>query len=318
MQQVNPVSPCTIGIPAYNEEKTLPVVLTSLDAQEFPADWKFRLLIVANGCIDATVKIALDFGYEKCDELYAEEADGEIHWWHFHGKRYDFSVCEVSTASRNYALNVIHKYSQSDIILLFDADVQVGAGVVKAMCKAFQENPEHGAVASNFIGEIAPKDPSEAWLAEYCRIWISRAMNNFDRFGVRIDGRGYGYRRSLINEHPKVIAVDLWLEGIAWQRTQGCVYLKDVYVRYGFPHNFREFVLQHKRYVKTISDLSKAYPHHLDLIYNGRRRVQGYSRKPYIFYRCLGWLFFTWLALSTRTSTYREGEPWEVIRSTKA
>lgn len=317
MQQVSSKPLCTIGIPAYNEEKTLPSVLATLDEQELPENWEFHLFVIANGCTDATVEVALTFGRQREYTLDAEESDSTAHWWHFRGAKYRYSVCEVSVASRNYALNLIHKNSQGDIILLFDADVRVGAGVVKAMCQAMQDHPEYGAVASNFKGEIARRHADESWLAATCRIWISRAMNNFDRFGVRVDGRGYGYRRGLISEHPDVIAVDLWLECVSWKLTKGCIYLRDVYVTYRFPAIFTEFIIQHKRYSKTIADFSTAYPHDLAFIYQQRRKVQQKFRSPYVWYRCIGWLFFTWLSIRTRKSTYLTGEPWEVIRSTK-
>lgn len=307
---------CTIGVPAYNEERSLSRVLDSLDQQEFPENWEIHIVVVANGCTDNTLSVAQAFGHAHCNEPQEVSSEG-IHWWHFTGKRYAFSVCSVPVASRNNAINIIHNFSPDGVVLLFDADVSVGPGVVKAMCQAFMTHPEHGAVASNFIGEIAPLDRSQPWLAEWCRIVLSKAMNNFDRFGVRVDGRGYGYRRNLISEHPNLIAIDLWLEGIAWQRTKGCVYVRDVYVTYRFPRTFQDFVTQHIRYVKTIDDLTHKYPELMALVYRNRKMVLGNSRRPFLIYRLIGWIFFKWMELRARNHTYREGESWEVIRSTK-
>ena len=307
---------CTIGIPAYNEECSLSRVLESLDKQEFSENWKIHIVVVANGCTDNTLSVAQAFGYANCNEP-CEAEFGELHWWHFMGKRYAFSVCSVPTASRNNAINIIHNFSSGNVILLFDADVYVGSGVVKAMCQAFVDHPEHGVVASNYVGELAPLDRSQRRVTEWCRIILSNAMNNFDNFSVRVDGRGYGYRRDLVSEHPDLIAIDLWLEGVAWQRTRGCVYVRDVYVTYRFPRTYQDFVTQHIRYVKTIDDLTHKYPEMMAFVYRNRKMVLSDSRRPFLIYRLIGWVFFKWLALRARTYTYKEGESWEIIRSTK-
>jgi len=318
MDNATTIQRCTIGIPAYNEETTLPIVLETLRQQELPDDWHIHIIVAANGCKDRTVLMALQFGHDTCSAPQ-EVVQQEMHWWHFSDPAFDYSVCEVPIASRNYALNLIHEASVSDVIILFDADVRLGPGVVKAILRAFSENPQHGAIAPSFVGDIDPVNPANGRFAEWCRIWVSRAMNNFDQYGMRLDGRGYSYRHHLIDEHPNVIAVDLWMEGTVWQRTAGCIYLTDVEVRYQFPKNFREFVTQHLRYDKTIADLRRKHPDVVAAINRGRKQF-GYKRgrPPYLVYRLIGWMFFKWIALHARSRIYEEGKPWEVIRSTKS
>ena len=120
---------CTIGIPAYNEEMTLPTLLDSLERQVLPRDCDVHVVVVANGCTDRTVPVALGFAQRYVNELDFND-NGIEQWWHFKGGPFDYSVCAVAKASRNYALNIVHRSFPADAVMLFDADVRIGPGVV--------------------------------------------------------------------------------------------------------------------------------------------------------------------------------------------
>lgn len=307
---------CTIGIAAYNEEKTLPAMLNSLKQQMLPKNWKFHTIVVANGCTDNTVHTALTFGLSNWGKPHAFQS-GKEQWWNFTRDSHNFSVCEVPIAKKSYALNIIHRSSPSGIILLFDADVQLDPEVIRAMCYAFSDCPRWGAVAVGYQGQIPSIDRSRSYCRELCRIWVSKAINHFDQHCARLDGKGYGYRRWLIDEFPSLTAVDTWLEGVAWYRSAGCVYLSGVYVRYLFPQTFEELVTQYIRYAQTSKNLSCKYPKMLSHIRKKRRQSYDSGGRLSLMYRMIGWLFLRWIDLKASTSSYREEEKWEVIQSTK-
>lgn len=308
---------CTIGIPAYNEAKALPAMLTSLERQVLPDKWIFHVVVVANGCTDNTVQIALNFGSSAWGTPQVSQTQvGQ--WWHFYRDPHRFSVCKVPIAKKSHAINIIHNSTTSGIVLLFDADVQLDPNVVKAMCKAFSEYPNHGAVATNYQGQISPMDMSNGWFFEVCRIYVSKAINNFDQHRVRLDGKGYGYRRHLINEHPSLITVDTWLEGIAWQCSAGCIYLSDTYVKYQFPQSFQEFVIQYARYARTTRAFARKYPEIMVYIQQGRSLWHSSGRQPSLTFRMIGWMFFRLVDFYTKISRGQEdNEKWKVIQSTK-
>lgn len=308
----------TIGIPAHNEERALPTLLESLSRQHLPRNGPVSVVVVANGCTDSTTQVAIRFGRQNwgVPRVVRDEA---LAWWFFGDSPYSFSVCEVAVASKSRALNIIHKTADSGVFLLFDADVRLGPGVIKAMHRAFLDFPQHGAVAVQYRGRIPPANKSRDCLSECCRLQVSRAINHFDQHSVRLDGKGCGYRHSLINRgHAKMIPVDMWLEGKAWRDSSGCVYLQDYYVEYVFPQTFQDLMKQYIRYSSSIDLLSDEYPDLVRCLRSGRRQVNRSMETPGLRHRVIGWLFLRWVDLRARNMTkYDEGEKWEAIQTTK-
>lgn len=308
---------CTIGIPAHNEETTLPVVLESLRQQHLPGDVSVSIIVVANGCSDDTVHVALRFGLRNFGEPKFCQNERCCHW-DFGDPFFSFSVYEVALASKSNALNIIHSAANGGVVLFFDADVCVQPEVVKAMYQALLDFPQYGAVAIQYCGIIPPLDESRNCLFEWWRLQISKAINHFDQYSVRLDGKGYGYLHSLIKEHPSLIPVDMWLEGVSWRHSSGCVYLRHNYIEYRLPKTFEELVAQYIRYNRSIRVFSNEYPELFSYLQKGRKQSNRSITKPTLRHRLVGWLFFNWIAWQARHITeYDGGEKWEVILSTK-
>lgn len=62
----------SLTIPCYNEEKTLPALLESINKLDYPRN-DFEIIIIDNNCTDRTVEIAKKFGVDK---IVKEENQG--------------------------------------------------------------------------------------------------------------------------------------------------------------------------------------------------------------------------------------------------
>ena len=265
---------------------------------------------------DTSTEVAIAYGTTYGTHLSFEQLD-TASWWHFALGHHTLSVCKVSMARKSLALNLIHQAAAGDIILLFDADIRLAPNVIDSMVLAFREVPDCFAVGVRYQGEIPPINSLRSPL-EWLRILVSRAINHFDDCLPRIDGKGYGYRRSLIQDHPSVIAVDTWLEAYAW-RIGRCIYLRETTVFYRFPDRFQDLVIQYARYVRSFRTLIEDYPWIGALHQNRGIRLSGAVwRRPRFVNRILGFLLFRIVDLYIYFDKSEErGEQWTPIQSTK-
>jgi len=268
--------------------------------------------------MDCTTQVALRFGRQNWGTPKVNQDETSL-WWSFGDPFYSFSVCEVALASKSNALNIIHKTASGGIVLLFDADVRLEPGVIEAMHQSFLGFPQHGAVAVQYRGQTPTVNKSRNYISEWCRLQVSKAINHFDCYSVRLDGKGYGYQHSLIDgKHPSIIPVDMWLEGMAWRHSSGCVYLRDYYIEYRLPQTFEELMTQYIRYNKSIHMFSDEYHELFCCLQRGRKQLNHSLQKSALRYRLIGWLFLNWVEWRAKNITkYDEGEKWEAIRSTK-
>lgn len=306
----------TIGVTAHNEEQTLPAMLTTLYGQLETTPHQFQVVVVCNGCTDRTTEVTIAYGMTYGTQLGFEQFD-TANWWHFALGHHMLSVCKVSMARKSLALNLIHQAAAGDIILLFDADIRLAPNVIDSMVLTFRVAPDCFAVGVRYQGEIPPIRSRWSPL-EWLRILVSRAINHFDDCLPRIDGKGYGYRRSLIQDHPSIIAVDTWLEACAW-RLGRCIYLKETTVFYRFPETFQDLVVQYARYVRSFRTLIEDYPWIGALHQNRGIRLSGVVwRRPRVIYRILGLLLFSIVDLYLYlVKSEARGEQWTPIQSTK-
>jgi hypothetical protein len=226
-------------------------------------------------------------------------------------------VLDSPEARKTHALNLIHQVGGTAIILLFDADTRPGPGIVARMREALADPEGPGVVAVRYVGSVPPVDPAQGRIAEWCRVLVSNAINHFDECYPRADGKAMGYRRDLIDHHPGVLAMDVWLEGVAWERSRGCRYLSDVAVGYRFPGTWGELVAQYGRYEWCLRDLTERAPGLVRRIAECRRSVR--SGRARWLDRALGRWFFAWVRRygSAVPNGDAEAERWQRIESTK-
>jgi len=314
----------TIGVPAFNEDKSLSRTLQSICSQVWPKGAQYHLVVVANGCTDATVQVALAFGRSNWEKCSVSRRGDQTCWRYESSSDLTYTVVEVPVARKSLALNIIHTIYPSDVVLLFDADVVLGPGVIAAMSAAMERHPRCGAVAVRYCGYIPPRNWAQGLFSEVARVAVAKSINHFDQHCPRLDGKGLGYHRDIVEQHPNLVAVDTWLEGISWQSVGGCVYLDDVCVHYRFPDTLGDLVRQYARYVRSIRHLAHKYPSLLERVRQGRAVSCADRNKPRLLPRSIGWLFLRWVDLYARYEdcmigriTAEKVEAWEPVQSTK-
>ena len=120
----------TAVVPAHDEEATLPTTLTALAAQTRPPD---RVIVVADNCTDRTEQIARDHGAEAF-------------------------VTIGNTDRKAGALNQVLRellpgMTQSDVILVMDADTSLNPEYLASAERMFRTYPHVDAIGGLFYGE---------------------------------------------------------------------------------------------------------------------------------------------------------------------
>ncbi|OGG00541.1 hypothetical protein A2Y99_04230, partial [Candidatus Gottesmanbacteria bacterium RBG_13_37_7] len=110
----------SVVIPAYNEERYLPLCLESLKKQTFT---DFEIIVIDNNCTDKTAVIAKKFGVK----MVKEKIQGMI-------------------PARNRGFDE----ARTDFIARTDADTIVSSNWLESIYQAFQANPQAVALTGSF------------------------------------------------------------------------------------------------------------------------------------------------------------------------
>ncbi|PPB48792.1 hydrolase [Arthrobacter pityocampae] len=120
----------TVLIPAHNEEASLPQTIASLQGQSHRPE---RIIVVADNCTDATVRLAREAGVEVI-----ESVDNT-------GKK---------AGALNQALTVVlPQQGDNDVVMIMDADTQLDDGFLANAVQRFAADRALMAVGGLFHGE---------------------------------------------------------------------------------------------------------------------------------------------------------------------
>lgn len=176
----------SIIIPAHNEEAWIAGCLGPVLAEPAPAGGA-EVIVVANGCTDATVARARDFAGRA-------EAGG-----------WDFQVLDLPGLGKPGALNAGDAAASGDMRLYLDADVHTGPGVISRIVQALSVPEARYASARPRIARA-----QSAVTRAYARFWqelpfAKSAAPGFGLFAVNAAGRvRWG-------EYPKLISDDTFV-----------------------------------------------------------------------------------------------------------
>src|SRR6188768_103080 len=105
-------------VPAHNEASIIQRTVKSLRAVEWPAD-RFRVLVVADNCTDATASIAREAGAEVL----------ERHDTTHRGKGYALDYAFTSSRAKKFA----------DAVVVVDADAEVSSNLLQAFASRLEQ-----------------------------------------------------------------------------------------------------------------------------------------------------------------------------------
>lgn len=120
----------TVLIPAHNEEVSLPLTLSSLDAQSHRPE---RVIVVADNCTDATVVLARQHGVEVIESV---------------------GNTDKKAGALNQALaQILPGQGDNDVVMVMDADTTLDDGFLEAAVARFTYDRALMAVGGLFYGE---------------------------------------------------------------------------------------------------------------------------------------------------------------------
>lgn len=172
----------TVIIPAHDEEESLPanlrLLLAGAGAEEF------EVVVVANGCGDATADAARRMGAEFDIPL---------------------QVVEIPQASKAAALNVGDGVAAGFPRVYLDADVECRTSTLRSLLGALRAGPPELALATRRLDLVH----ASWWVREYYRAW-----QLLPRVQEELAGRGaYAFSREgreRFDQFPAIIADDYW------------------------------------------------------------------------------------------------------------
>ncbi|MHA1648596.1 MAG: glycosyltransferase [Candidatus Helarchaeota archaeon] len=212
-----------IGIPAYNEENNIGILLENLLFQELSAPFKLeQIIVVASGCTDNTPQIV-----------------------EFLGKKYRIInlICEEERKGKASALNIIFKQVKADIIVLMGADVLPKKGSLSKLISPFID-ASVGAVSGHPIPINATKG-----LAGTASSLIWDLHDLFSReIDVKLSGEFFAVRRGLISKiYSKVNCDDAFIEFLVKEKNYKIRYVPEAVVKIKGPENFWDLLRQRRR-----------------------------------------------------------------------
>ncbi len=214
----------TVGIPTYNEEKTIgKCVLSALNQ----LDKNDEIIVVASGCTDNTIP--------------------EIKKIQKKDKRIKL-IIEKERKGKSSALNLIIKNSKSDIIVQTDGDVIIGENSIEKIVKHFS-NPGIGGVSGNPIPIIPKNNIFYYWIKmSYRKIGELRKKQNKKENFVHLSGYLLAFRKKALPKVPFAKgAVDAWMSKIIKERGFKMKYEEKAKVFVKAPLTIRDFVNQKAR-----------------------------------------------------------------------
>lgn len=161
----------SIILPAHQEAGHIGACLDSLLAQDLPADCAVELIVVPNGCTDATAQIAA----------------GRVPAFRMAG--WDMQVVTTEQGGKAHALNIGDAAASGDLRAYLDADILLGAGMIAGLVRALN------GPGARYAGARLVVAPAKSRISRlYARFWqrlpfVANAVTGAGLFAVNAEGR---------------------------------------------------------------------------------------------------------------------------------
>lgn len=215
----------SIGIPAYNEEKTISQLLLAILKQPTNGFFLEEVVVNTSGSKDDT------------------EAEVQA------VTRIDSRVELISTGMRSgkaSALNDILQSIKSDLVLFLDADVVLGKSSIMNLITPFLQNAKVGVCSGN---TMPPKYLKQKGFFEFASLFVRELHHELCSYlmskglAPKVNGTFYAFRRDIVNTLPSLVVSDD--EYVSWQAQKKgykIVYVPNALVFTRDPHSFRRFI----------------------------------------------------------------------------
>jgi len=231
----------TIGIPAHNEEKSLPVFLDSLISQDISSFLLEKVVIACDGCTDRTSAVAA--AYKK----------------HIPGLKVINDGRRLGQIGR---LNQMFSACKSDIFVTFDADTILGHKRVLSQMVAPFRNLRVGAVSGGDT-PYSPSTPVERLAAAKIRLWFHTRKNINGGDSVHnLHGCAFALRGEMcrsLHIPPRVIANDAYVYFTIKKHGFNLRFVPEAVVYYRLPSGLMDFLAQTARWQNTSGRISEHF-----------------------------------------------------------
>jgi glycosyltransferase involved in cell wall biosynthesis len=214
----------TIGIITYNEENSILKFFDSLKSQQLSDNLIITEVIFVDDSIDETPNII--------NQLRSENPEFNIRLFHNDKRK-----------GASQAWNTIFKNAKGSIIVLFDADIEIGANCISLLSNNISDNI--GLCASNTIPTI--KSTSLYSCASiFIAYWLrSIRMKGLSQYTVM--GRALALNTELakrIEIPQEIIAIDLYLQCKVLEMNKRVIYVDDAKIYFNPPDTKQDFFSQ--------------------------------------------------------------------------
>ncbi len=234
----------SIGIPSYNEEKSIVNILIALEKQmnEYLAKgYKCYIeeVIISDDSNDSTVRLVED---------YSSRSSLNIKLLHHDGRR--------GAAS---AWNEIFAYAKGDVIVLYDADVIPAVDTTLILANTLQEYGSDYALCAANILPIKGNNSIASRASIFNALWLRRVrLMSINQYTVM--GRALSIKRSIARSIsiPDLIAIDLYLQCKVIEMGYKVAYRDDAIVYFKPVNSIKEFIMQVSRALQGHKELIHA------------------------------------------------------------
>jgi len=239
----------SIGIPSYNEEKSITNILVALELQmnhyiSKGYECYIREVIISDDSNDSTVRLVED---------YSSKSSLNIKLLHHDERR--------GAAS---AWNEIFAHAKGDLIVLYDADVIPAIDTTFILADTLQEYGSNYAICAANILPIKDDNYSIAGRASiFNASWLRRVrLMGINQYTLM--GRALSIRSSIAKSIsiPNLIAIDLYLQCKVMEMGYKVAYRDDAIVYFKPVNSIKEFIMQVSRALQGHKELT----HDIDML----------------------------------------------------
>lgn len=227
--KTKPPTTITIGIPAYNEEANIKYLLKSIKNQKEDGYIIKRIIVLSDGSTDDTVERVKEITDPRIKILDYKERMG-----------------------KSYHLNTFPKLTDSDILVLFDADVVLhGEDVISRLIEPIVKEKNVGLVSGNFR-PIRVKNFLQQSIESTINVyevlrWEFKGGHNALGCTGRIQALSKPFYKLLNVPHTMVLN-DIYTYFDCLNHGLEFKHVKSVEVYYQLPDNIKDYLNQFKRF----------------------------------------------------------------------
>jgi cellulose synthase/poly-beta-1,6-N-acetylglucosamine synthase-like glycosyltransferase len=218
----------TIGVPAFNEEKTIKHLLRDIINQPMGNCDLQEIIVESSGSTDATnLRVA---------ELIRHDSRIRL-------------ISGIKRGGKSSALNAILKKAKGEVVVFIDGDLVLRKGCIKALLRPLIRDETVGIVTGDVLSLVKMNNFfgfASQFIRELHHRLCMHLMN--ENVAPKVDGSFYAIRKQVLKAFPfYVVSDDEYASCCAQKKGYTIVYVPRAIVYANDPASFRSFIEWQKR-----------------------------------------------------------------------